>query len=125
MSKAVLRVVVATVLTLMAAGCSGSHSPRAAELTKLQKSPTPPATKDEIALFNDGSTAVSVLGCAGCGRSGRMLHAATWLTLNLPANGKQVLQLKRGDTTTCFVIVGFEQRLPLVLRVSQSAASAC
>jgi hypothetical protein len=125
MSKAVLRVVMATGLTLMSVGCGGSHPPRSAELTKGQPSPTPPATKDEIALYNDASTAVSVLGCAGCGRSGHTVQPATWLTLNMSANGKQVLQLQREDTTTCFVIVGFEQRLPLVLRVSQSAASAC
>jgi hypothetical protein len=107
------------------AGCSDSRPPRKAEVAKVQQAPTPPTTQDAVAFYNDAASTVYVDGCAGCGASGKAVAPGAWLPLNLPPNKIQ-LRIQQSTGTTCLMIVnGVDTGKPLVVKESDSAASAC
>lgn len=119
-SKArVLAVVVC--LATGASGCRSGHSVPAGPPT-VGSSPFAHAA---VALYNDTSSPVHVIGCVGCGRSGAALAPRRWLSFNMPADLIK-LTIERATEATCINIVsGVATGKPFPLKVSDTVASAC
>lgn len=110
---------------LLSTACRGGHSAHAGDDSNATMSPKPPTMHAEIALYNDTSSSVRVLGCRSCGASGAALDPGRRLSLNMPGD-KIRLTIRQPTRTTCFMIVdGVDTGKPLQLKVSDSAATAC
>ena len=120
--NALLMGAVLTAAAVASVGCGGSS---AGQTATLLRAPVPPQTHDAVALYNDSSSTVHVIGCAGCGASGTPLAPGHWLPLNLPQDSGQ-LQIRQRTATTCLMLFhGIDTGKPLTVKVSESAASAC
>ena len=119
------KVALLAVLGAAPVACSGSHPARPVAVAKTQKSATPPATHDSIALYNDTGGTVHVAGCVGCSALGTALAPGQWLPLDMRPKNIQ-LRIRQPAQTTCLMVVnGVSTGRPLTLRVSDSAATSC
>jgi len=109
-------------LAMSAVACGGSQPVRS---TLPATRPAPTSTHDSYALYNDAQSTVHVLGCAGCGASGKAVAPGSWLQLNLPPDSAR-LEIVQPTRTTCLVLMGgVDSGRPIDLKVSDSAESAC